>query len=812
MKTFNFKPLIQSIAIIALFFVSILVYFSPIFENKQLSSHDVMQYKGMSKEIIDFHEKTGEQTLWTNSMFSGMPAYLIHTTYDNLTTFIHRIFNTSHETPYMIAFMYFLCFFLALMLLNIPIWLSMLGALFYGFSSYFFIIIEAGHITKAIALGYMPLVVAGVIAAYRSKLLLGTVVFSLFLALQILINHLQITYYTMLMLLVFVGFQAYDAIRNKALMQQFIKPSAFLFIGVVLAVAANFGSLYMTYDYGKDSMRGKSELTHDIDNKTKGLDKDYATAWSYGKDETLNIFIPNFKGGASNGSLTEDSETYKTLKQNNVPRANQVIKNMPLYWGEQSSTSGPVYIGAIVVFLFIFGLLYVQGAIKWWLLSITVLSILLAWGKNFMGLTEFFLDYFPGYNKFRTVSMILIIAQFAMPLLAVLALKRFFTDEDSRAGAFYKLKFALGIVCGLLLTLLVIVGGLYDFSGQYDAQMLPEWLLDAIRNDRKSMLYADIWRTLFFVCATFGVLTAVYFKKITTVVAISILAVFTYMDMWGVNKRYLNEQDFVAKRSVSNPFPKTAADVQILADKDPNFRVMNLTVSPFNDASTSYYHKSIGGYHGAKMKRYQELIEFHLGKMNMQVYNMLNTKYFIVEDPQTKQPIAQMNPEALGNAWFVPKISIVPNADAEIAALEKFNPQTQAFVDVRYKDLLSDTVFAVDSSSEIVLKSYTPNHLVYSSKSSKKGVAVFSEIFYDKGWNAYIDGKVVPHFRTNYVLRGLEIPEGEHTIDFKFEPHMYTVGNTISLIGSLLLILALVGIVYFEVKKYIAQQSTQVKA
>lgn len=809
MKSFNFKPLVQSIAIIALFFVSILVYFSPILDNKQLSSHDVMQYKGMSKEIIDFKEKTGEQTLWTNSMFSGMPAYLIHTTYDNLTTYIHRIFNTSQETPYMIAFMYFLCFFLALLLLEIPIWLSMLGALFYGFSSYFFIIIEAGHITKAIALGYMPLVIAGAVATYRSKLLLGAIIFSLFLSLQILINHLQITYYTMLILLVFVGFQAYDAIRNKAIMQQFIKPSAFLLVGALLAVAANFGSLYMTYDYGKDSMRGKSELTHDKDNKTQGLDKDYATAWSYGKDETFNLFIPNFKGGASNASLTENSETYKTLKQNNVPRANQVIKNLPLYWGTQSSTSGPVYIGAIVVFLFIFGLLYVQGAIKWWLLTITVFSILLAWGRNFMGLTEFFLDHFPGYNKFRTVSMILIIAQFAMPMLAILGLKRFFTDEEHRADAFKKLKIALAVTGGLLLILLVTVGGLYDFSGQHDTQMLPEWILDAIRNDRKSMMYGDIWRTLFFVVATFGVLTAVYFKKAKTTLAIIILALLTIIDMWGVNKRYLNDDDFVSKRTVSNPFPKSAATVHILADTDPNFRVMNLTVSPFNDASTSYYHKSIGGYHGAKMKRYQELIDFHISKMNMSVYNMLNTKYFIVEDQQSKQVMAQLNPEALGNAWFVPHISIVANADAEIAALEKFNPKTQAFVDVRYKQLLSDTVFSIDSVSSILLQSYAPNHLVYTSKSNTKGVAVFSEIFYDKGWNAYIDGKLVPHFRINYVLRGLEIPEGTHTIDFKFEPHMYAVGNTISLIGSLLLILAFVSILFFEIKTYIAQNSKE---
>ena len=803
MKTFNYKPLLQSIAIIGVFFFSMVMYFSPIIEGKQLNQHDVMQYKGMSKEITDFKEKTGEETLWTNSMFGGMPSYLISATYDNFVKYVFVPLQNNHEHPHMLAFMYFLCFFIAMLLLDFSIWLSMLGALFYGFSSYFFIIIEAGHITKAIALSYMPVVIAGVYAAYKNKLWLGAILFSLFLALQILVNHLQITYYTMLIILIFIGFQLYEAIRDKTLMSKFIKPSLVLLVAAMLAVGANFASLYMTYDYGKDSMRGKSELTNNKENKTQGLDKDYATAWSYGKDETFNLFIPNFKGGASNGSLTENSETYKVLQQNQVRQPEEIIKNMPLYWGAQSSTSGPVYIGAIVIFLFVFSLLFVGGTIKWWLLSATILSILLAWGHNFMALTDVFLDYFPGYNKFRTVSMILIIAQFAIPFLALFGLKKFFEDESSQKEGFAKLKLSLYIVGGLLLLLLISVGGLYSFSGPNDTKMLPEWILDALQADRKSMLINDIWRSLFYVAVTFGILTAYYFKKVKYIVAIVLLALFTYFDMWTVNKRYLNDDDFVAKREMRNSFPQTEADKVILMDNDPNFRVMNMTVSPFNDATTSYHHKSIGGYHGAKMKRYQELIDVHLSNMNMQAYNMLNTKYFIVENKETKQPIAQMNPEALGNAWFVSKINIVKNADAELAALTNCNPKIQAIVDERFKDKIKDTIIQVDSSSLIKLDTYAPNHLQYTSTNNKVGIAIFSEIYYDKGWNAYIDGKLVPHFRANYVLRGLQIPAGTHTIDFKFEPKMYAIGNSVSMASSILLLVSLIAILFIEVKRKI---------
>ena len=821
MKNFNFKPLIQSLAIIALFFVSMMIYFAPkVIDGKKLQTHDVQQYQGMAKEMLDHNEqveKTGEgtETHWTNSMFGGMPTYLITIAPDNLTRSVHKIFNTNHRHPEMIAFMYFLCFFIALLLFEVPLWLCMLGALFYGFSSYFFIIIEAGHVTKSMALGYMPLVIASVAACYKNKLWLGSALFALTLALQLVTNHLQITYYTMYIICAFVLFQLYEAWRAKDLWKQFFKPSLFLLVAAVLAVGSNAANLYMTYDYGKDSMRGKSELTHDADNKTEGLDRDYATAWSYGIDETLNLFIPNFKGGSSGSTLSEDSETYKTMKQAGVSAQNakSFIKNAPTYWGPQSFTSGPVYIGAIVMFLFVFGLMFVRGSVKWWLASLTALAVLLAWGRHFMPLTDFFLDYVPGYNKFRTVSMILVIAQFTVPLLAIIGLHQFVRDENRREEAWKKLKLSLYICGGLVLVLLVSVGSLYDFSSPGDAQMqLPDWLIKAIQADRKSMLIGDLWRTLLFVAATFGTLALWYFRKIKYPVLIAVLAVFTYFDMWTVNKRYLNDSDFVAvpKKQAKQHFQPTAANKAILVDPDPNFRVMNLTLSPFNDASTSYFHKSIGGYHGAKMKRYQELIDFHLSKMNMSAYNMLNTKYFIVENPnsQARQPMAQQNPEALGNAWFVEKLHKVPNADAEIAALTDFNPAAEAFADVRFVPQLTDTVFTVDSTSSITLTSYAPNHLTYTATNTHAGVAVFSEIYYSKGWNAYINGELAPHFRVNYVLRAMNIPAGTHTIEFKFEPHSYVVSNRVSFVASLLLLLGVAVVLVFEGRKILTNRRT----
>ncbi|MCQ2958951.1 MAG: YfhO family protein [Bacteroidales bacterium] len=792
-KSFNYRPILVSLAIIACFTTLVLVYFSPVFEGKELRQHDVLQYLGTAEESFQYEKSTGETPLWTNSLFSGMPTYLIHISTKNLVGTIYNMFHTTVQHPEMIVLMYFIWAFLALLLVNIPMGLAALGGLFYGLSTYFYIIIEAGHITKAISLGYMPLIIASTYAAFwQKRKIFASAIFTMALALQLIANHLQITYYTALICLVLVCFALYKAIKEKTIKENFVKPSLYLLVGLILAVGADFSRIYAAYDYGMDSIRGKSELTDHSNIQTQGLDKDYATAWSYGIDETLDLFIPNFMGGASSGELDTDSEVYKTLKQNGVPNTNKIIKNMPTYWGDQPITSGPVYIGAIVIFLFIFGLLYVTGPVKWWLVIVTILSITLAWGHNFMPLTDLFLDYFPGYNKFRTVSMILIIAEFAMPLLGILALKRFFEAED-KTIAFKKLGIALGISGGLLL-FLIFTSGIWSFQGPHDAELLPDWLLPALQADRKAMMLSDSWRSLLIVIVSFVILTLFHFGKMKQNVAIVLLAAVVVVDMYPVNKRYLNAEDF--KKPTKLLFQPTRADKMILKDSDPNFRVMNLTVSPFNDASTSYFHKSIGGYHGAKLKRYQELIDSCLARQNWDVYNMLNTKYFIVNG-KDNYPIAQPNPEALGNAWFVKNIHKVPNADAEIVALKDFNPSVEAFVDQRFE--ISDTEYSVDSAATIKLESYSPIELTYTSTNSQKGAAIFSEIYYAKGWNAYIDGEPTPHFRANYVLRGLEIPAGTHTISFKFEPTLFQKTDQVSLVFSILLLIGFFGICGFEI-------------
>ncbi len=803
-KLLNYKQIVLSLAIIAGFVMITLLYFQPIFEGKTLHQFDVMQYQGMAKEANDYQKETGEAQLWTNGAFGGMPTYLIQIATDNMVNHVHHIFQTTYKHPQMFAIMYFVCFFLALLIMDIPIWLAMLGALFYGFSSYFYIILEAGHMTKAAALGYMPLVIASVYATYRpNKMWLGAALFSLSLALQLVVNHPQITYYTALICCTLVCFKLYEIIKAKeSFVKQFVKPSALLLVGIMLALGANFCNLYMILDYGKDSIRGKSELTDHTNKQTSGLDKDYATSWSYGIDETANLLVPNFKGGASNGELSKESETYKTLKQYGVPNANNVIKGMPTYWGEQPSTSGPVYIGAIVVFLFIFGLLYITGPFKWAILTISALAIALAWGHNFMLLTDFFLDFFPGYNKFRTVSMILVIVEFTMPLLAIFAVKKFMEDEDKTA-AFKKLKIALGIVGGFLL-LCLITAGLWSFQGLHDKEMLPEWLLPSLIADRKALMVGDLWRSLFIVLATFAVLALLRFDKMKMVPVILILSAITVIDLWPVNKRYLNNDDF--SKATKNLFRPTEADLEILQDTTPNYRVINFTVSPFNDASTSYFHKSLGGYHGAKMRRYQEIIDSCLSKNNMEVYNMLNTKYFIVPGENGK-PTARLNPGALGNVWFIENVHIVPNADAEIGALKSFTPNEEAIVDKRFT--LSDTTFTTDSAASITLSSYAPMEMHYTSNNANKGVAIFSEIYYEKGWNAYIDGKLTPHFRANYILRGLEIPAGKHEIVFKFEPQQYFWANKISLIVSSLLLLGVIAILVLEFRKFLLRQNNE---
>lgn len=811
-KLETLKPFVFSLAIVLIFFLTVIIYFQPMLDGKVLGQHDVVQYIGMSKELNDYRDNTGEEALWTNRMFSGMPGYLISVTYDNLISVVHSVFNLDKDHPQMLAFMYFLCFFIALLLLKIPIWLSMLGAFFYGFSSYFFIIIEAGHITKAIALSYMPVIIAAVVATYRGKVLLGASIFSLFLGLQIMINHLQITYYTMFILLFFFGFYVYECVKEKKL-QSLIKPSLVLIAGVILAIMTNFGALYMTYDHGKDTMRGAPELSHNVEEQTRGLDKSYATSYSYGITETFNLLIPNYVGGASQTKLDDNSNLFKTLVQNGVSahEARNIISHAPTYWGAQPFTSGPVYIGAIVVFLFVFGLFIIQGSVKWWLLSATIFSIMIAWGSNFMLLVDPMLDYFPGFNKFRTISMILVIPQFTMPLLAVLALHRFFTEQDAEQKSlmFKKLLYSVYVVGGLILMLLLF-DGMRSYTGSVDAQLKnawPDWLIDALHADRKQLFVSDAWRSLGIIALSFGVLAAVRFQKLRYMPAVLVLTAICFIDLWPVNKRYLNDDNFVTPRQVQNNyFALSEADKIIKQDPDMYYRVMNMA-NPFNDAVTSYHHFSIGGYHGAKLQRYQDMIDFHLSRMNMDVYNMLNTKYFIIQDRESGRKFPQKNHEALGNAWFVDSVRFVPNPDAEIDALYSFNPAQTAIVDERFRDMISQKEYIQDSAAVIKLTSYAPNHLQYEVHTAEHALAVFSEIYYAKGWNAYLNGEHVPHIRVNYILRAMEIPAGTHTIDFKFEPRMYYIGNRVSFISSLILIICVLGAIVWEVRRVILSEN-----
>ena len=786
------KKISPHLIVLLLFLVISCVYFSPLLEGKMLAMADIKNWQGMSKEVTDFREVTGEEALWTNSMFSGMPAYQISTKSNaNLMQYVVKVITLGLPRPANYLFLYLLGFYILLLSLKVDYRLSAVGAIAFAFSSYFFIIIEAGHTSKAHAIAYIPMVVAAVLYTYRGKMLLGGVLTALTVALEIYANHLQITYYLVLMLLLIGLVQFFKDLKASNLVD-FSKRTVILLCAAALACGTAFTNLATTMEYGKESTRGKSELTNNLDNKTTGLDKDYATSWSYGIAETFTLLIPNFHGGASQGSLTTNSETYQAIKR--APNAKRIIKQLPLYWGDQPFTSGPTYAGAIVCFLFILGLFFVKSEMRIWLVMATIMSIMLAWGKNFMGLTELFLDYFPGYNKFRAVSMILVIAEFTFPLLGFIALNKFLTSDKLGDEKRKALKLTFYILGSLTLLFALIPSLFFDFVGAQDVSLEKNgWPVDALQSDRAFLLSLDAWRSFVFITLTSATLWLFLKGQLRSKYVILIVGFLVLADMWTVNKRYLNDDNFARKKKVEVPYQATAADQQILRDKDPNFRVFNQSVSTFNDASTSYFHKSIGGYHGAKLKRYQELIENHISKGNMIVLNMLNTKYFI--SPKGE---AQQNPDAMGNAWFVSEISIVPNADSEIAGLNEFDPATTAIVDTRFSEQIIDVVENKDAN--IILTEYKPNYLKYSSNSQKDGIVIFSEIYYDKGWNAYVDGELKPHFRANYVLRGMQIPSGNHVIEFKFEPSTYKIGETVSRASSLILLLLFAFVSFKEIK------------
>ena len=808
------RDLLPHIAAIVLFLIVSIIYFSPVLDGKQLSQHDTNTAIGASKEIVDYNKTHNDLALWTNSMFGGMPSYLISLPTKTALTEVFSLTNLYNWRPISFTFLYFLGFYIALLLFGVTPWIAIIGAFAFGFSSYNFIIIAAGHNTKAIAIGYMAPLIAGIYYALRKKMLIGSAVFSLFLALQMYANHLQITYYTLLIALVLLAAELFSAVKEKRI-PDFVKRIGILAAFALLAVASNAARLWTTYEYGESSIRGRSELSTGLENKTSGLDKDYATAWSYGIEETLTLLIPDFRGGSSMSGLDNNSESAKALNQNNVPNANQVVKQLA-YWGDQPFTSGPVYVGSIICFLFILGIFLVKGPEKRWILVATVLSLILAWGHNMMSVTNLFLDYFPGYNKFRTVSMILVIASFTMPLLAILTVQKIINGDIDQREWKKALLWSLGLSGGLSLLFALIPGIAGSFmSASGDAQ-LPDWLKSSLISDRKSLLRADAFRSAVFIVLAAAVLWMYVEKKLKLNTSLALLGLLILIDLWSVDKRYLNSDNFVEASEAKVPYKESVADQDILKDKDPDFRVLNLAVSPFNDASTSYFHKSIGGYHGAKMRRYQELIDDYLNKeiqeisqrlpkvrslagvdsvfLGLNALNMLNTKYLIYNP----EAAPAKNNHALGSVWLVNGFKPAENADQEIALLGKIDPGKEIVFNKKFESNLSGVSLSKDSLSRISLTSYSPNKLEYSYKGSGNGLAVFSEIYYPKGWNAYIDGKKAPYFQADFVLRAMVVPAGEHKIEYRFEPRSFILGSTISRWSSMILLLLLIGILVKE--------------
>lgn len=790
------KGLLYYFIPVLIFLALSFIYFYPILEGKVIHQSDVINYIGMSKEAVEWEKKTGEVALWSNNMFGGMPTYLtINVSRNNLWKYLHFLLTFNTLKPVGMLFLYFFSFYIGMILLGYNPLLSTVGAIAYGFSSYFIIILEPGHITKALAIGYMPLVISSVIATYNKSSYIYPLIFSISLNLQLMVNHFQINYYTFLIIFIYIIIEVYKKIKEKNL-TFFLKRSVILLFFSIISISCNITNLLLTYEYGKYSTRGESELTLKNEVKTSGLDRDYILSWSYGIEETLTLLIPNFVGGASYMDLNKNSATYKYFSQfYDEKTAQEIVKNIPTYWGGQPFTSGPVYIGAVVLFLFILGIFSIKNGFKWFAIICVLLSIMLAWGKNFKLLSDLFIDYFPFYNKFRSVTMILVIAEFIIPFYTIYFLKNLVNNLN--ADNFKRnLHYVFGGFIFILLVLLLLGPNLFNFSSAHD-ELLKNYgyPVHLIVKDRISLQQKDIIRSIIFITITFLIINLFIKGKLSKTYFLVIIGILILIDLWFVNKRYVNNELFIEKKELS--IKPTEVDLEILKDTT-YYRVLNLASNTFNDAITSYFHKSIGGYHGAKMEKYQELIEYHISKFNKKVLNMLNTKYIIFK--KNDKITFQKNDSALGNAWFVRRYILVNNADEEILALNNFNPKEEIIVDKRYEHLLKKE-FSYNDKAKIELIYYSPNRLKYKYSSNTPSLTVFSEIYYDKGWNLYINDTILPHFRCNYVLRGAILPAGEYIVEFKFEPRSYYIGEKISLFSSLLLLFTTFAILFYEFKR-----------
>ena len=801
----NLKRFWPYLLAVLVFAVVACLYMSPALDGKVIASTDGVQARAAQHEGMAYFEETGNRTWWTGSMFSGMPNYQIgggRFTSDDWTAPFKKVLLSGHKSVIAIVFIYFMAFFALMRSMKVDKWLSIVGALAIAFSSYFFIIIGANHHTKTSSLALMSVVVAGFYLIYNGHRKTG-VVLTLLCTSAGLYPHPQMAYYICFIIGFFFLAELAKAAINKSWKAFGISTLIFaasFAIGAGTGTAATFTNL----EYADETMRGgHSDLvkSSDADNKTKGLDLDYATAWSYGIDECWTFLVPDYMGGSSNYNAGSDSELCKDMIKQGVPKksAEQFCKNVPTYWGDQPFTAGPVYMGAIVCMLFLLGLFVVKGPYKWALLVVTLLSVMLSWGYHFMGLTRFFFDNVPMYNKFRAVSSILVIAEITMPLLGFLALQSLVEAKKVGEDLSKKVLTAGGIVVALALVCLMFTSG---FEGRSDAQM-PEWLTPMLIDARRAMLSADCWRSIIFVALGTAV---VWFytksQKFTTPLLAIALGVLVLADMWPVAKRFMNDSHFSQGNAYEKEFKMQPWEKQILdSDKDPNFRVFNLTASPFNDARTSYYLKSIGGYSAAKLRRYQDLIDQHLSKMHMSVINMLNTKYIIVPDQQTGAPVVQYNPDAMGNAWFVEKIVEAKTPNEECDKLMTLDLHLEAVVGSDYINNVKDLNPGADSLAHISLTKYTPEYIEYDAECSKPGTVIFSEIFYSHGWKAIVDGKPADLYRANYMLRAMNLEPGKHHIRLEFRPESVDKGNVISMTFVVLMYLIIAGILLSNLRK-----------
>ena len=801
----NLQKILPHLVSLFVFIIAALLYFHPVLKGEKLTQSDITQHIGMAKEVNDFRQVTGEEPYWAESAFSGMPTYQIGTYFPNdyLTDLDRLIRFLPRPADYL--FLYFLGFYILLLAFKVDWKLAIVGSLAFGFSTYLIIIFGAGHNSKAHAIAYMPMVLAGIIWVFKKRYLLGFTVTAFATALEIKANHPQMTYYLLFAIFILGVIEFIDALQKKKI-GQFTTQTAMIIIAMLLAVGVNSTRLMATKEYSDVSTRGNAALTINSDGTkkevTSGLSKDYITQFSYGISETFNLLVPRYMGGGTVEKLSKNSNTYEHVSSIAGPKqANGFVKQVYTYWGDQLIVEAPAYIGAVILFLFFLGVFLVKGKFKYWLVASTVFAILMSWGRNFDFLTNLFIDYVPLYDKFRAVSSFQVIAELCVPLLGILAIKEFFSLKVATKNKQEALIKALYVSVGLVIFGLFYAVIFSPFEGLRDASYAQyEGLLDAVKADRQSMLYTDSFRSLVLISLSFGILWLFIKEQLNKTNAIIGFALLILFDLVPVNLRYVNKDDFRQARKIDKPFNATAADLQILKDKS-HYRVANFTGDPFQDGRTSYFHKSIGGYHAAKMGRYQDLIEFQLAKQNMQVYNMLNVKYFIVSGDGGKE-LVQKNPTANGNAWFVNKIRYVQTANEEIKALDSLNTKEVAILRDYNPYGFEDSVkYNIDTTATIKLTEYSLNALTYESFSNQDEFAVFSEIYYKEGWNAYIDGEFKPHISVNYVLRGMEIPTGRHLIEFKFEPKVIQTGSTISLISYALLVLIPLGWFFFKNKK-----------